>query len=522
MTRRSIVATTWMAVPFVVLLTLPRAAGAQVPGLDVAVEYLAGDNIYLGVGSNEGIAPEDTLFVYRSAGGEYLGALVVLSSTADRAVVVFAGDPFPVTRGTMLHVTLAGGAPVAEARPAGPVAAAAARERVSILGPEISGRVAFEMNAFQSTTQFQSNQLEQVGRTFATPSVSLRASIHNLPGDLRLRTNLRASYRYSSTDVVQPAQFVRIYQASLGKVTGPVRFALGRFYSPFETFSGFWDGVLTRFGGNGFGGGFAVGLEPERADETFSSDLPKYTLFLDYRLERRNVRYSGDVSFHQVRPRTDLLTHSFVGVSNRLRFERVSVGHDLQLDRNPETGSWAVSRLQVRTSLPLAKGVDLHVRYAFRQPYLLWRTENVLSARREQAGAGVSYWSSHGTFGVDVTANRFDGGALSYTYSSSFSVVRTPILGLGVSGSATYWTQGGANALQWSSGLSHHFGSAPARVSYQQYRTEIGTRTFQTDAVDLSLLLPLARRVQSSIMGRTQWGDNLRTHSLYISLSTSF
>jgi hypothetical protein len=46
--------------------------------------------------------------------------------------------------------------------------------------------------------------------------------------------------------------------------------------------------------------------------------------------------------------------------------------------------------------------------------------------------------------------------------------------------------------------------------------------TFLTHTADLSLSLPLARRVYTSIEARRQWGQNLLTSNIYMGFWTSF
>ena len=53
---------------------LSRPAIGQEQRLSVVVEYIAGTNIYLSVGTDAGISVNDTLVVYADGGAEPLGA----------------------------------------------------------------------------------------------------------------------------------------------------------------------------------------------------------------------------------------------------------------------------------------------------------------------------------------------------------------------------------------------------------------------------------------------------------------
>jgi hypothetical protein len=507
------------------LLSTIGSARAQDTRIEAVIEQIAGVNLYLTVGAARGLATNDTLFVYAAETDEYLGAFLVISTTQERSAVVYAGSPFAVTRGKplLLRFSASHVAPVERDAPDREIIAGAAPPpKVRGPTPSLSGRFAIEASAFESKTRWEANQTENDTRRFATPSAALRAVIADLPGGFNLSANLRASYRYSSDGLVQPQRSVRVYQASVGKAFGnTMQLEVGRFNNPYEYYSGYWDGLMVHFGRNGFGGGVAAGYEPVLGNEGVSTEFPKYTAFLNYRHRTRSVGYHTDLSFHQVRPQNGLLTHTFAGWSQRLRVRRVQLSNDIQIDRNPDTDSWTITRLQVRTSLPLGP-VDLHARVSMLQPYSMWSTQNVIAFRRDQASMGVSYWTTGGFLSFDVAANRFNEGSISYTYSTAFGITKTSLFGLGWNNSASYGTRDETTTLYLSSGLNRSFGRTQTRASYQLYRTASMFSTFLTHTADLSLSLPLARRVYTSIEARRQWGQNLLTSNIYMGFWTSF
>ena len=101
---------------------------------------------------------------------------------------------------------------------------------------------------------------------------------------MRLNTSMRLSHRTSPDEVIQPVTSLRFYQFDLEKrfEAAPLQLHLGRFHNPFDDFSGYWDGMMVHLGDEGLGAGVAVGFEPNLWNETFSSDLPKVSGFLDY------------------------------------------------------------------------------------------------------------------------------------------------------------------------------------------------------------------------------------------------
>ena len=501
---------------------LAAGAQAQEQGLRAVIEQIAGSDVYLSVGSEAGLAASDTVQVYRDGDGEYLGALRVVAVSATRSVVTFLDRPFPLTRGVVVQLRFTAApapvaAPVAEATaPASPPAARS--------GPRVRGRFSLDFNGMQSITRWVSNVEERVERRFATPSMSLRLVATQLPGGFTFETTGRATYRYSDPEIVQPDLSVRVYQLSVAKEfdNAPIQFRLGRFYNPYELYSGYWDGALLRVGGRGLGVGVVAGFQPDRANEGPSTDLPKYTAFADYSLGRGAVRYSGDLSFHQVKPKGDLLVHTFAGWSQALRVGGVRLTSDLQVDRDPELSEWKITRARVTGAVPLARGFTLNGRYAHDRPYYLFRTMDLLPFARDQVGGGFDYFGGNASFRVDVTANRFDGGDWSMAYGGSVGLQRTGILGLGLNAGGTYWALNNTTALQAFGDLTRRFGRVDVRGSYQFYRTAWDPRTVVTHTGALSFVVPLGARVYTMLQARTQQGANLVSNSIQFSLWTSF
>jgi hypothetical protein len=509
----------------------PRAA-AQQGRVAVVVDYIAGADIYLAAGSEQGLAPNDTLVVREAADGDPVGRFFVVSTTTASAVVEFLGTAFPVTRGKTLYVERASAHPI-EAPPsviAQGGSAPSVAQGPTGPPPSLHGRLTLEANGFQSTTLWQSNAVESETRRFATPSLGLRAVAADLPGGFSLNTNLRAQYRYSNPDLIAPAWAVQVYQASVAnRFSGaPLYVELGRFENAYTNFSGQWDGLMVRVGGQrGLGAGVAAGFEPESGDQGFSTTLPKYAGFLTLEAGASATRYAASLSATQVRPRNGLLVHSSFGWSQYLRVRRFRFANDLQVDRDPETSRWVVTRLNANTSIPLARGLELHGRLSVFQPYAFWQATNLISYRRDQGDVGLFLFGPGGSVGIDFTANRFAAGdstprQMSYTYSASFNLLRTPVLGLDWSASGSYWTQTGSKSLYATAGLGRSFGRVQTRASYQLYRSQNVTLTSVSHSVEGSLSVPLAQSLYATIQGRIQRGGNLHMNGLYFGLWTSF
>jgi hypothetical protein len=508
-------------------------ADAQDQRLATVVVYIAGADIYLDAGSDQGLSPGDTLRVYSEPDGRLLGTFMVISSTRERAVVTFAGRPFPVTRGAYLQVATSGAAQ--PQRDDAAAASAIADPRRTGPGPvhrspRLSGRLSFDLGMLESTTTV-GDGLDPVERRFATPSLRLRATVNDLPAGMSFNTNLRAAARMSSTDVVQPPRSLRVYQASLGKSFEgvPLQFQLGRFYNPYETFSGYWDGLLVHVGRSGLGGGFAVGFQPERGNEKFTTDVAKYGAFLDYRYASSRFSYWADLSFNEQRPRSGSTNHRFAGLSQRLRWGRVGLSQRIRFDSRDDRPGWELTQLELRTALPLGRRLSAHIGYSFYRPlYLLSTFElepdtiGLQAYRRERGSFGLAYDMWGGTIGADITANRLDGGSISYTYGTHFSVPRSAMLGLGYFGWASYWKRDATTTLYITPGITRTFGSLETRASYSYYSYANASAKVITHTLDLSLSLPLTRRWYVLLQGRVQRGKTLNSNSLYSGFWLSF
>jgi hypothetical protein len=499
-------------------------ASAQDIRLEVMVDQIAGTSIYLRAGTADGIAQDDTLTVFNESGDQAVGALLVISATASRSVVSFLADPFPVTRGTLLRIRI-GSSPSAAERAQEPgVDPVRTTESPPSAYPQVRGRLSLQLNTLASTTSWSGNEDVSIDRRFTTPAIGLRFGVKDLPGGLELASNLRGTYRHSSNDLVQPAHSMRVYEASVRKSfeRAPLQVQLGRFYNRYETYSGYWDGLLLRYGTRGLGAGVAVGYEPDRANEGVSTDLPKYTTFVDFNHVGDQVGYFTDISFHQQLPGNDVATETFFGWSQQLTMGRTRLGTNLQVHRDPGGNSWSVTRLHTNGSVPLTSRVSLLGRYAFDRPEYRFRFTQLFSFERRQAGVGFRYWGRGGNASLYVTTNRVNQGDLSYSVSSSFRVTRTQVLELGFHGAGTVWMLENTRVINLLAGIDRVFGRVQSRASYRLYRTVGANSTLLSHTVDAALVFPIGRRVFSTINARVQQGTNQTSNSLFVSLWTSF
>ncbi len=470
---------------------------AQTTDFEVSVEYIAGQNIYIGVGNETGLVRRDTVDVFRDS--NLLGRLRIISITSRRAVTTFVGERFPVDfsdRFTIRFNTAKAQAeqlkltgPTNTGTKANPDEAIdrATPVRTSILADatttnrrsstnrlRASGRVSFNTQSLRTLTDAREEGLPRSRTSFSSTTASVRTSVDRLPRGLKANIHFRAAYRKSSTATTLAPQSIRVYKASIEKrfSSKPISFEIGRFYSIHEDFSGYWDGAIVRYGPRRMGAGVAFGFEPSLSNEGFDTNLPKYSVFADFRARGRGMRYDADISFHEIRGQNQYSKHDYIGIQQSIRATWVRVSQDLQVNRNPETSSWMITRFQTNASIPIAKQIRLTGRFLVRRPYYVWRTQNFMSTRRDRISVGANSTVGSGVAGLRVTSNRYEGQDPYTTYSSFLNLSKTRLAGIGFTSSASYWTRNDTRAVSANAGISKLVGRLFLRARYRYYRTK--------------------------------------------------
>jgi len=504
-------------------------AGEAFPRVRVEIRQVAGSNVYLDLGTDDGVAAGDTLAVRRAGEGEVVGRLAVVAATAVRSVLTFVDDPFPLATGETVFLQLAR----APARPPSPSAGAARVPEVPG-GPasappppaRASGRVSLEVAVNRSTTALGVVEPEDVTRTYATPALRMDATVPGFLAGFTLRARTRVSHRYSSgTGFTRPTS-AQVHQLSLERrfTAIPLRLTLGRFYSPAESFSGFWDGVAVRVGGPAFGAGLVAGLEPDYWSQEPSLDLPKATVFVDHALRRDGWRWDGDVSAHLVAPRLDgMERHVFLGVGQRLEVGAVRLRGEVQLDRDPGPGSVRVSEGVAQATLTLSQSFSLRAGGSRRERYSVYGGLDPFGPRRDRLAAGFSLRSGGMYLSADQGWNRYGGTTDRLSWTGSLSLARLPgLAGVGWSASGTYWKGDADHALTAGTAVNFHLRSARFRVGYRLHRSTILGRDRTTHAPDLSVDAPVPGGLSLAIRTSTQWGDRFTGQHLSVSLTRVF
>lgn len=499
----------------------PLAAQEQ---LHVVVQYLAGMNVYLNAGSTAGIRAGDTLNVRRLPTNESLTGFVVVTSTPDRSVVAFLGAPYSLTRGDSLAVIVihARGevaAPVvAIPTPLGESGRTVTTRRVVTT----DGSLSFDMDLLHTTTTGVGGDPEKSTRSFTTPSLGLRYRAQGLGGGWEFRTSLRATQRSSTGDVVSPATLVQVYEATLERRGRGGSLQLGRFYNPYENFSGYWDGMMVHRGGDARGAGLLAGFEPSRGNAGFATTEPKVGAFAHLRTTRPGVRYRTEVALDILFPKDTTGKHLIAGWGQALQLGNTVVSNTIQADRSPLSGTWGVSRWQARLSTRLGANGTIYTGYSLNQLNLGDTTTGVVPYRRDQVNVGFNLWSGGTGFSADLSTSRQKGLASQSAYSANASHRSRSASAFGGGLSTMYWTGGGSKGLLVSPMLLRRFGPVDGQFDYQFYRSTTNGVSSTSHAFELGARLPLSAHTQFSFRFRERTGSYLTSSGVYAGLWYGF
>jgi hypothetical protein len=517
------------------LLAVPIAAAAQQTSrlVPVNVDYLAGQTLYISAGLAQGLFAEDTVTAFSRSSSVALGRLVIVSSTRARAVAAYVGSGFAVTRGSALLLEIPETAlarlRTAQAddstnRPrAGPPL-----ERDRAIPPpssprspsfSVHGRMSLDVDASQSTSQWGTNPGEEDRYRFHNQSGQLRFTVNGLPGSARLVSNVRAT-NYGTLSGTPGKLALSIYQASLEKdfTSLPLRLQFGRFYNPYESHSGYWDGGLVRVGGENVGGGAAIGYEPENGNETFSAVRPKYSAFVDVHQRRGQLRYDGDFSWHRDQPQFSSTRREFLGMTQHFSWRGAFLTQRVQLGHVP-TGAWSLWQAQITGSIPLIRASRLHARYAAERNDLF--DPGVTGARRERRAIGLSTQGALGYANVEAGTTASGLGTNGRSVMATVGLLRAP-LGLTAGLTGSYWTEGEVESIAWSPTLERSFRSVRTRAAFQLNRTDYATALYLQRGGEVSFVVPVRAGLEVYIALRSDWAGNTTSQRVLTSIWKTF
>ena len=350
--------------------------------------------------------------------------------------------------------------------------------------------------------------------TSLIPSLSLFLTTSDLPGGWLFNTRLQLQYRYSSTFNFQRPTVLRIYQGMLTKHLRYGEVRIGRFYSTYERFSSFWDGLAFRYGNPDRYIGIAAGFLPDQWVEKFTTDRPRFSVFAQYEHRVGKLRAGLNLSYHEVRPQRIYPLHRYSGTSLWLRSPAFQLSSNFQLDRDPESGLWKSSYWYNRATL-LFSYFRLTGRYAYRRFYSIWRTQHVFSPRRDQYELRLDLSPSSFSAGASIMWNYYTSELQSKSYYGFFGMSRLPLLPISWRASGSYWEARDGYSLLTSISLQPPL---PVEVGAMFYRTDFMQVVTNSFALTLRGRFQLPRQIRLTTNLRLQFGDYLNQFTLYTGL----
>ncbi len=530
---------------FVATASASAQPTGEVSRLEATVTLVAGQNAYLDAGAAAGLAAGDTVEVYR--GDARAGALVVVSVADASAVVAFADEPFPLTRGarlTLVRPHVAGaGVPPAPAAPRADTAAAVVRPSIlgqptPPVGPQtrstratLDGRLQLGVDGMRTTTSLPGD-LPDDTRSFATPFAALRLRADGIGAGLRLDMDARTSYRWAEGITFDQPSDTRVYLLSLSGRFAGVDARAGRFTIEHDPFTGAWDGVSLHLGDRNMGVGIAGGLQPDHGAGIPTTTFPKGSIYahaeaaLSGTTRGRVQALAGAIA-----PTAPGLTlRPFLGVRPQVWGRGFTLSGEVMADRDPDStaGGWTFSRLSGRGSIEPMSGVRFHAFAMRRRGYLLFESTQLLLPASTRAGAGTSISLRGGplpgtVFRADVSQSWAADLAPTTSLSGGLFLPRLPGLGLGINLDATAWTRndpaGAGRGLTAGAAISRSLGTGFAQVGYRYGRSPLGlTDALVTQGLDATLQLPLTPRIALTLQAGFQGGDVLNSTRLYTAL----
>jgi hypothetical protein len=255
------------------LLALPAAAEAD-GSQALRVTYLAGDTVYVGSGSEEGLGPGDRLEVVRD--GAAVASLSVAEVSAHRSRCTSA-DPSGIRVGDTVRLAPASaGAEGTAALASDPEPKQPARESRPL---GLKGRVGLRYLYVDRKTGIEGG--------YRQPALDVRLDGRELGGSpvgLDVDVRARRTYRTDANGDTESEGRNRVYRlaATYGRLGDSFRFGLGRQFAPSLAVVSLFDGAYAEYRKERWATGGFVGTEPDPVNWSYSSDVRGYGAFFEY------------------------------------------------------------------------------------------------------------------------------------------------------------------------------------------------------------------------------------------------
>ena len=528
-----------MLIPFLVLSSLKVASAQESHDLIKAqIVQISGQTLYLNAGRNQGISTGDTLTVYAGVkNGHIRGRLHVIASISQSCSAEFLGRPFSLTRGEEIYFSTV--APPQKQIAQNSASPDSVRRksimdekstfktssRSNVASPVITGRIMTGGYLNLSQSRFSSLDPGWIHQTYASPFVNLMLRGRELPGNLQFDVNMRWSYRYLKRRPISPANLFSIYNIKVSKQFKAVPLltvSVGRFYNQYERFSGFWDGVMLRYGSYSNGVGVITGFEPSLSSQGFSTSVPKHSVFAYASQNIGPVWSSSEISFNAMYPNNGWMNHLYWGLHQDFRLGRSLIGGSVQVDRDPTQGKWTLTQGYLQGRFQLIGGLSADANWLKQRPYQIWLTPDPISYTRTSYGGGLSYDFSSGYISSNVSVEKSDLTRTADNYSLYGSLQRSRFWQLGFSAHGSYWSDHSNKVLSAGLGLNRWFGQDQFNLGYDFYRTDFIGQAVVTHSITAHFYVPLMKKMILDLQTRFDIGSVTQNKSVYLSIWYNF
>jgi hypothetical protein len=302
----------------------------------------------------------------------------------------------------------------------------------------------------------------------------------------------------------------------------PLTITAGRFYNPYEIFSGFWDGMMLRVGSRDHGIGLIAGFEPVRSNEGFQTDLPKYSAYTYREFETGIFKSTTELDVTTVIPTVNLENHIYAGLSQQFMVSRHRISVRLQADQNPVDNQWTFSQVMVRGMAALTNQLQVYGTYNRRQPYRMYSPITPIGYIRTSITGGAQFHYGSVSVGSDLSRITSELSPTAYSISGYAQANRTRLWDLDFSVNANYWFNETYTTLRLSPGISRNFNTLYLALGYEFYQTDFFSGQYQTHTGTLSAMLSISPHwyVQTNL--RSSYSELLINNSLQFSIWRSF
>ncbi len=513
-------------------------AQASHPLIKAQIVQISGQTLYLNAGRNQGISTGDTLTVYAGEkNGHIRGRLHVIAAISQSCSAEFLGRPFSLTRGEEIYFsTVAPPQKQIAQNSASPDSVRRksimdekstfkAPGRSNVVSPVITGRIMTGGYLNLSQSRFSSLDPSWTHQTYASPFVNLMLRGRELPGNLQFDVNMRWSYRYLKQRPFSPTNLFSIYNIKVSKQFKAVPLlsvSVGRFYNQYERFSGFWDGVMLRYGSYSNGVGVITGFEPSLSSQGFSTSVPKHSIFAYTSQNIGPVWSSSEISFNAMYPNNGWMNHLFWGLHQDFRLGRSLIGGSVQVDRDPTQGKWTLTQGYLQGRFQLIGGLSANANWLRQRPYQIWQTTDPIGYTRTSYGGGLSYDFSSGYVSSNVSVDKSDLTQAADNYSLYGSLQHTRFWQLGFSGHGSYWSDHTNKVLSAGFGINRWFGQNQFDLGYDFYRTDFVGQAVVSHSITAHFYVPLMKKMILDLQTRFDIGSVTQNKSIYLSIWYNF